>query len=85
MNEVHELEIIDESILDDEVKCQFRHQRTTCGPVAYRVHSCGGSVNVCTNAVEDPEYGIRICIERRDVRCAECRRPARDCWSVHPI
>lgn len=84
MTTIHELEIIDESILDDEIKCEATHKYVKeCGPVAYRVNGCVGPKNFCAPVVEHPTDGTLAAMNW--ATCIFCHRPARDCWSVHPI
>lgn len=78
---VTETDVIEETILDDEPACEFKHKVTTCSEtVTHVITGCRPPVLACTNAAEHKKQRIA---ERRTV--CTCGKPAADCWQVWPI
>ena len=71
-----------ESWLDDELKCEQKHEKSTCSiEVTHATIYCKSHIRQCANAAEANRKVIR---EGRH-HCAHCKRPARDCWTIRPI
>jgi hypothetical protein len=75
--------ILDETILDDHLGCEFRHRTSTCSEDVTHVliAVCKGHVLVCTNAAELKRQAI---VDGRTI-CDGCGKFASDCWRVVPI
>jgi hypothetical protein len=73
--------ILDETILDEEPGCQFKHRRVACSvDVTHVVTGCAGPILACTNSAEYKKRQIR----ERTTFC-RCGKPAEDCWAVVPV
>jgi len=70
---LHDLESL------DECKCESQsHLPGICTQsVTHRARCCAYSLNICDNAATSIRDQIN-----RNVRCADCRKPAKECWSV---
>lgn len=72
---------LDESVLEDEPGCEFRHRNITCSDeVTHIITGCKGIILACTNGAEYKKQqiagGKTICT---------CGKFAADCWTVIPV
>lgn len=70
-----------ESWLDVECPCEAIHTRTACSVlVVARATWCEPSLLICQSSavatLDRMSWGVL---------CAECKRPAKDCWRIIPI
>lgn len=74
---------LDETILDNEPPCEFRHNGlTTCTiHVHHRVIACDHGGSVCDTAAGI----IRDRIVKRSWVCSGCGRNGADCWRIVPV
>ena len=71
---------LDESLLEDEPGCEFRHRQLACSQeVTHIITGCLGPALVCTNAAEYKQQGI----DGGNTIC-KCGRFAQDCWKIRP-
>ncbi len=79
------LEIIDlENLIQDEVKCQYNHNKETCSiEVTHVATDCQSALMVCHTAVHGKIEGVYVL--RELFHCSRCLRHARECWDVRPI
>ena len=79
-----EMRELEEVFEQDDLKCEINHRKTACTvEVTHRIVGVGcpgRDVNVCTNAAD-----YKKARQERGVRCADCQRPARDCWVIRAI
>jgi hypothetical protein len=75
--------VLDETILDEHLGCEFRHRTSPCSDDVTHVLTafCAGHVLVCTNAAERKVKEIG---DGRTV-CSGCAKFASECWRVVPI
>lgn len=85
MTNTAELTHLDESILEDECKCEVNHVVTTCSYQVTHLHrTCEWAQLCCWNATaaifETEEWKTR-----HEFSCTECGRAGEDCWTIRPV
>lgn len=85
MSDTAELTHLDESILEDDCKCECPHTVTKCSYEVTHLHSsCAFSELVCWNAIKyvlnTPEWRNRL-----RASCSVCGRPLGVCWTIRPV
>jgi hypothetical protein len=80
MNVLDKPTTLDETILDDEPACEFKHRDTPCSSEVTHilVATCTGHVQVCTLAAEQKQQAI----DANRTFCSGCRKFAAECWRV---
>lgn len=85
MSDTAELTHLDESILEDECKCEVNHVETVCSyTVTHHWQDCQESQLICWNAARH----LMGTFEWRNIErynCVLCKRPAEDCWTIRPV
>ena len=77
-----EVVVLDETLLDDEPGCEYKHGPThPCSTeVTHRVIACKQEGNVCATAAEITRWRME-----NGSTCSGCHQPACDCWYLRPI
>lgn len=85
MNQTLEIVDLENLVNPDECKCESKHHYTpTCSTeVVYWVRGCEYGYKSCGHNVDAPTTGVRP--RREHVTCADCLRPAAECWTITPI
>lgn len=78
------IEWLDLDVESDWTECESLHLVTECSyTVTHRLHSCTPAHLICQNAAD---YNKRfIALHSYSKLCAECHRPAFECWRVVPV
>jgi hypothetical protein len=77
------LEIVAHFHEEQSPECEYRHKKTVCTHtiVAILRATCNGvSRKACLNAILYKQKKMA-----QGVRCAHCRRPAQECWTITPV